>query len=55
MVTNVFPALLILWDLVSGEDDPDNWIAIVFFLIPIALLLLARVRAKDEQLSKRSP
>ena len=46
--TNIFPALLILGDIVSGDDDPDNWTAIVFFLIPTALLLLTRVRAKSE-------
>ena len=52
MGTNVFAALVIVWNIVSGDDDPDNWSAIVFFLIPTALLLLARVQAKGEQPSK---
>ena len=48
VVTNIFPALLILASIVSGDDDPDNWSAIVFFLIPAALLLLTRVRTKGK-------
>ena len=52
VVTNIVAALLILWNIVSGDDDPDNWSAIVFFLIPTVLLLLTRVRAKSEWPSK---
>ncbi len=53
LVTNVFLVLLIVWNILSGDDDPDNWSAIVFFAIPTTALLLARVRVKGEQPPRR--
>jgi uncharacterized membrane protein (DUF2068 family) len=46
VVANIVPAILIICDIAIGDDDPDNFSAIVFFAIPTALLLLARVRRK---------
>ncbi len=44
VMASVVPAVLILLSIVSGDDDPDDWGAIVFFAIPTVSLLLARVR-----------
>ena len=46
IVASVVPAVLIIFTIVSGDDDPDDWSAIVFFAIPTVSLLLARVRPR---------
>ncbi|MGI9103379.1 MAG: hypothetical protein ACR2IF_13150 [Terriglobales bacterium] len=46
VLANVFVVVFILWDMFVDRDrDPDNWVAIGIFTVPIVLLMFPGVRS----------
>lgn len=44
LVVNLAIVLVIALDMLSGDHDPDNWIAIALFAAPLTSLAISRVR-----------
>lgn len=49
VIVNTLLVLLFVVNILTGDRDPDNWGAIVIFVIPIAVLLMAGVRVREVQ------